>query len=155
MPARRDINLRRVYDHDARGDTGYRVLVDRLWPRGVTKADAALDEWLKDAAPSTELRRWYGHDVERFEEFARRYRAELRRPPTAALDRLLELARTDTITLVTATRDVEHSGARVLQELLATRRHPPRHRRPPPVAPPTTGSVDVIASARPTTRKPR
>ena len=62
---------------------GYRVLVDRLWPRGITKAEAALDEWLKDVAPSTELRRWYGHDVERFDEFARRYRAELRRPPAS------------------------------------------------------------------------
>ena len=93
-----------------------------LWPRGVTKADAALDEWLKDAAPSTELRRWYGHDVERFEEFARRYRAELRRPPaSAAVDRLVELARTQTITLLTATRDVEHSGARVLHEVLTRR----------------------------------
>jgi uncharacterized protein YeaO (DUF488 family) len=154
MPQRHDINLRRVYDHVARGDTGYRVLVDRLWPRGVTKADAALDEWLKEAAPSTELRRWYGHDVARFEEFARRYRAELRRPPTSvAVDRLLDLARTETITLVTATRDVEHSGARVLQELLATRRYPPRHRRP---APSTARSVDgTAAAATPATRRPR
>ena len=61
------------------------MLVDRLWPRGVTKADAHLDEWLKEAAPSSELRRWYDHDVRRFEEFARRYRAELRRPPDRSL----------------------------------------------------------------------
>jgi uncharacterized protein YeaO (DUF488 family) len=119
MPHRRDVHVQRVYaGHDGH-DEGYRVLVDRLWPRGVTKIDAALDEWLKDAAPSTELRRWYGHDVQRFEEFARRYRAELREPPaTLAVDHLREVARTGTLTLVTATRDVEHSGARVLQEHL-------------------------------------
>jgi len=121
MPPRCEIELRRVYDGSDRGDAGYRVLVDRLWPRGITKADAALDEWLKDAAPSTDLRRWYGHDVERFEEFARRYRAELRRPPASmAVDHLVELARTDTITLLTATRDVDHSGARVLHELVTS-----------------------------------
>ena len=120
MP-RRDIQLRRVYDHDDRGDAAYRVLVDRLWPRGMAKADIAMDEWLKDAAPSTELRRWYGHDVDRFDEFARRYRAELRRPPaSAAMDRLIDLARSGTITLLTATRDVEHSGARVLQKHLSS-----------------------------------
>ena len=103
-------------------DDRYRVLVDRLWPRGVTKADAALDEWLKDAAPSTELRRWYGHDVQRFEEFARRYRAELRRPPASiASEHLVELARTEPITLLTATRDVEHSGALVLDRRLTSR----------------------------------
>jgi uncharacterized protein YeaO (DUF488 family) len=98
------------------------VLVDRLWPRGVAKADADLDEWLKEAAPSTELMRWYDYDVQRFEEFARRYRAELRRPPgSVALADLIDLARTRTITLVTATRDVEHSGAQVLKERLTSR----------------------------------
>ncbi len=71
---RRRISIRRAYDTDTGGD-GYRVLVDRLWPRGVRKADAAIDEWLKDAAPTTELRRWYGHEVSRFDEFARRYPA--------------------------------------------------------------------------------
>lgn len=110
------VGLRRVYDT---GDSGYRVLVDRLWPRGVTKTQAALDEWLRDAAPSSDLRRWYGHRVERFEEFARRYRAELRRPPAAAaVDRLVELAHEQPVTLLTATRDVEHSGALVLHEVL-------------------------------------
>jgi uncharacterized protein YeaO (DUF488 family) len=132
MPPRRDIQLRRVYDDD-RGDASYRVLVDRLWPRGIAKADVALDEWLKDAAPSTELRRWYGHDVHRFDEFARRYRAELRRPPaSAAVDRLIGLARTETITLLTATRDVEHSGARVLQGHVARRTSRSRRRPPSP-----------------------
>ncbi|MEO8697588.1 MAG: DUF488 family protein [Acidimicrobiales bacterium] len=116
MPQRREIRIRRVYDDDDRSGEDYRVLVDRLWPRGITKADAALDEWLKDVAPSTELRRWYGHDVGRFREFANRYRAELRRPPaSAAVDRLVEIARTKTVTVLTATRDVEYSGARVLE----------------------------------------
>jgi uncharacterized protein YeaO (DUF488 family) len=122
MPPRREFELRRVYDDNDRGPAGYRVLVDRLWPRGVTKADATLDEWLKEAAPSTDLRRWYGHDVTRFEEFARRYRAELRRPPASvAVDHLIDLARTRTITLLTATRDVEHSGARVLHQVVTSR----------------------------------
>jgi uncharacterized protein YeaO (DUF488 family) len=108
------IRVARVYAHDTHG--GYRVLVDRLWPRGIRKADAGIDEWLQDVAPSTELRRWYGHDVARFPEFARRYRAELRGPPaSSAVDHLLHLARAQAVTLVTATRDVEHSGARVLE----------------------------------------
>jgi uncharacterized protein YeaO (DUF488 family) len=130
MSQRRNVELRRVYDDRA---GGYRVLVDRLWPRGITKAEAALDEWLEDVAPSTQLRRWYGHDVERFDEFARRYRAELRQAPASiAFDRLIDLARTEPLTLLTATRDVEHSGARVLEQLLTSRT--PRSRRPPPVS---------------------
>jgi uncharacterized protein YeaO (DUF488 family) len=116
-----DLEVRRIY-RDDRGDAGYRVLVDRLWPRGIKKADAALDEWLKDAAPSTELRRWYGHDPERFAEFSRRYRVELRRPPASeAVDHLLGVAATRTVMLVTATGDVERSGARVLRDHLAAR----------------------------------
>jgi uncharacterized protein YeaO (DUF488 family) len=132
MPQRRDIELRRVYDDTDRSHAGYRVLVDRLWPRGITKADAALDEWLKEAAPSTDLRRWYGHDVARFEEFARRYRAELRRPPASvAVEHLIELARTHTTTLLTATRDVEHSGARVLHQVVTSRASRPGRRASP------------------------
>lgn len=126
MSQRRDVQVRRVYDEP---DTGHRVLVDRLWPRGITRAAAALDVWLKDAAPSTELRRWYGHHVPRFEEFARRYRIELRESPASdAVDRLVELARTAPVRLVTATRDVEHSGARVLEQVVAGRASP-AHRR--------------------------
>jgi uncharacterized protein YeaO (DUF488 family) len=113
------VELRRVYDAPG-GRDGYRVLVDRLWPRGVAKADLELDEWAKDVAPSTELRRWYGHDVDRFREFARRYRAELRQAPAAAaVDRLAEVARARRLTLLTATRDVDHSGAEVLRRHLA------------------------------------
>jgi uncharacterized protein YeaO (DUF488 family) len=121
LPERHEVELQRVYD-GVRADAGYRVLVDRLWPRGVTRADVALDEWLKDAAPGTDLRRWYGHDVARFDEFARRYRAELRRPPASiAVDHLIELARATRVTLLTATRDVEHSGARILQQVVTKR----------------------------------
>jgi uncharacterized protein YeaO (DUF488 family) len=140
MSPRRDITLHRVYD---RRDAGYRVLVDRLWPRGITRADAALGDWLQDVAPSTELRRWYGHDVARFEEFARRYRAELRLPPASnAVQRLIELAQSRTITLLTATRDVEHSAARVLQKHLTSRASRSRRRAPPAVAVHPISSAD-------------
>ena len=112
--------IRRIYDF-ADTDKGYRVLVDRLWPRGVTKAAAALDEWAKDVAPTRELRRWYGHDPSRFEEFARRYREELRHAPAEeAITRLRALAQEQQVTLVTATRDLERSGARVMLDFLAT-----------------------------------
>jgi uncharacterized protein YeaO (DUF488 family) len=86
------VQVRRAYEDPAQGD-GTRVLVDRIWPRGLTKARAALDEWCKEIAPSTELRKWYGHDPERFEEFGRRYQAELADPERAgALAHLRELA---------------------------------------------------------------
>jgi uncharacterized protein YeaO (DUF488 family) len=114
----RHIRLRPVYD-DPSPEDGRRVLVDRVWPRGLTKDAAHLDEWLKDAAPSTPLRRWYGHRPERFTEFRRRYRAELADPqPAAAIDRLRELTRAGTVTLLTATRDIDRSQAAVLAELL-------------------------------------
>ena len=114
----RQILLRRIYDDPSPAD-GVRVLVDRVWPRGLTKDAAHLDEWIKDAAPSTQLRRWYGHRPERFTEFRRRYLAELADPqPAAALNRLRELTRTRTLTLLTATRDIDHSQAAVLSEQL-------------------------------------
>ena len=114
----RQVFLRRVYD-DPSPDDGLRVLVDRVWPRGMTKNAAHLDEWIKDAAPSTPLRRWYGHRPERFTEFRRRYLIELREAqPAATVDRLRKLARTRPVTLLTATKDVEHSQAAVLLELL-------------------------------------
>lgn len=109
------VRVRRIYDPPEQGD-GTRVLVDRVWPRGLRKADAPYDEWAKDVAPSTELRKWYGHDPDRFEEFRRRYRGEL--DGSSALDRLRELARDGDLTLLTATRSPEHSQARVLCELL-------------------------------------
>jgi uncharacterized protein YeaO (DUF488 family) len=114
----RQILLRRVYD-DPAPDGGLRVLVDRVWPRGLTKDAAHLDEWMKEVAPSTPLRRWYGHRPERFTEFRRRYLAELADPQhAAAMNRLHKLARTRRVTLLTATRDVDHSQAAVLAEQL-------------------------------------
>lgn len=114
-----DVELERIYDVGPRSGPRHRVLVDRLWPRGISKATADLDEWLKDVAPSTELRRWYGHDVELFDEFRRRYRDELRRAPAAyALEALAATAEGDGVLLLTATRDVAHSGALVLEQVL-------------------------------------
>jgi len=112
-----EVSVARVYD--APSARGVRVLVDRVWPRGLSRDKARLDEWCKGVAPSTELRRWYGHDPQRFDEFARRYRDELKRPePSAALTHLRELARRQPIILLTATRQVEISQAAVLAELL-------------------------------------
>jgi len=109
---------RRVYEPPA-GDDGARVLVDRLWPRGVARSAARLDEWCSAVAPSTALRTWYGHDPERFGEFARRYRLELAEPePAAALDRLRALAAERGLTLLTATRRTDISAAAVLAELI-------------------------------------
>ena len=114
-----DVTVRRIYEPPEADAGRARVLVDRLWPRGVAKEAAGIDEWAKDAAPSTELRRWYGHEPERWPEFARRYRDELHRPPASgAVGRLLALARERPLTLVTATRDVDRSGARVLADHL-------------------------------------
>ena len=112
------VQVRRAYEDPAPGD-GTRVLVDRIWPRGLTRARAALDEWCKQVAPSSELRKWYGHDPERFEEFGRRYQAELNEPERArALAHLHELASGRGITLLTATRRPQISEAAVLAGLL-------------------------------------
>jgi uncharacterized protein YeaO (DUF488 family) len=112
------VRVRRVYDQPERSD-GTRVLVDRIWPRGLTKAKAALDDWCKDVAPSTELRKWYGHDPARFKEFGRRYKAELKDPqPADAVAHLRGLARDRPLTLLTATREPEISEAAVLASLL-------------------------------------
>ena len=120
-PAGRSVEIRRVYDKaPSRGI--HRVLVDRLWPRGIAKADAPIDEWVKDVAPSTELRRWYGHEPDKFREFATRYRAELQTGPAKdALGRLRHQSARSRVALVTATRDLEHSGAQVLCAVLTRR----------------------------------
>lgn len=116
-----DVQVRRVYDPPA-SDDGQRVLVDRLWPRGLSKERAHLDDWCKEIAPSNELRKWYGHDPERYGEFARRYRAELDDPErAAALGRLRELAGQGRLTLLTATKRSDISEAAVLAELLGKR----------------------------------
>ena len=113
-----DVRYRRVYDERS-GQDGVRILVDRVWPRGLRKEDAHIDEWLSDVAPSTELRRWYGHDPDRFAEFRRRYLAELRDAEhQAAVQRLRETASRRRVTLLTATRDLEHSQAAVLARWL-------------------------------------
>lgn len=113
------VRVARVYDDPSDND-GVRVLVDRIWPRGLSKQNAAVDEWCKAVAPSTALRQWYGHDPQRFEEFARRYRRELDdADAAAALQHLRELAQARTVTLLTATRDVAISQAAVLADLLA------------------------------------
>jgi uncharacterized protein YeaO (DUF488 family) len=115
------ITAKRAYDPPVRGD-GVRILVDRLWPRGMRKADAHFDEWRKDLAPSTELRRFYGHRPELFDEFSRRYRAELKQEERApAVEHVLRLARRRPVTLLTATHDLEHSGAAVLAAVLRRR----------------------------------
>lgn len=113
------IRLKRAYDPPA-GDDGTRVLVERLWPRGLSKERAALDLWLKEVAPSPELRRWYGHDPQKWPEFRRRYREELRAKETE-VERLAELARRGPVTFVYAARDTERNSATVLKELLESR----------------------------------
>jgi uncharacterized protein YeaO (DUF488 family) len=113
-----DIRVRRVYDEPSPGD-GARVLVDRVWPRGMGKDAARLDDWARDVAPSAELRTWYRHDPAKFGEFRRRYTAELEQPgPREALSRLRDLAAGRPVTLLTATRDLDLSQAAVLAGLL-------------------------------------
>jgi uncharacterized protein YeaO (DUF488 family) len=115
IPAAR-VRLKRVYEPPSPED-GTRVLVERLWPRGVTKAEAALASWERDIAPSAALRKWYAHDAARWDEFRARYLTELRHR-AADLDRLRDLARTGPLTLVFAARDPDHSSAAVLREAL-------------------------------------
>ncbi|MHB8245535.1 MAG: DUF488 domain-containing protein [Acidimicrobiales bacterium] len=109
----------RVYEDPGRLPGEHRVLVDRLWPRGLAKTAVDFDKWEKEVAPSSGLRRWYGHEQGRFVEFTRRYRAELAGEPGASVVlRLAELAAGGHLVLLTATRDVEHSGAAVLQTVV-------------------------------------
>lgn len=112
------IRVRRVYDDPTPAD-GTRVLVDRIWPRGLSKEAANLDDWIKAAAPSTELRKWYGHDPDKFPQFRARYRAELAAPASQqAVAQLRELAADRPLTLLTATKDIDHSHAAVLADML-------------------------------------
>ncbi len=116
--ARPDVRVRRAYE-EAADDDGIRVLVDRLWPRGLPKDRAHLDEWSREVSPSPELRTWYGHEPSRFEEFRSRYQAELEEPERAqALDHLRDLTRRGTLTLLTATKRADISAATVLAEIL-------------------------------------
>jgi uncharacterized protein YeaO (DUF488 family) len=110
------IQLKRAYERPSRGD-GYRVLVDRLWPRGLTKTAARVDLWAKDLAPSTELRRWYGHEPAKWTEFRRRYARELK-GRAALLDELRARAGDGALTLVYSSKETERNNAAALRELL-------------------------------------
>lgn len=111
---------KRVHDPAAPAD-GRRVLVDRVWPRGLKKADAVIDEWRREVAPSSELRRWFGHDPARWDEFVRRYHAELDARPECAQP-LLDAGRRETVTLCFGARDREHNNAVALKSWLEARR---------------------------------
>lgn len=111
-----NVRIKRVYEAAATGD-GFRVLVDRVWPRGVTKQKAAVDLWLKEIAPSTELRKWFGHDPERWDAFCSRYRLELAAQP-ALVDDLRVQAAKGALTLVYSAHDEMHNQAVVLKEVL-------------------------------------
>lgn len=110
------IRIKRTYEPAARGD-GRRFLVERLWPRGIKKEDLDVDAWLKDVAPSTELRKWFGHRADRWAEFKRRYEKELRANPDAWKP-ILDAARKGNVTLLYSARDTEHNGAIVLRDFL-------------------------------------
>jgi len=118
MASKHEVTVRRAYDEPVPAD-GTRVLVDRIWPRGLSKEKAAFDEWCKPVAPSTALRKWYAHDPERFEEFSRRYQSELTDPERAeALQHLRDLTKHGNVTLLTATKHADISEAAVLADLL-------------------------------------
>lgn len=114
-----DVHLKRAYEPADRRD-GRRILVDRLWPRGISKADAGIDEWLKDLAPSTELRKWFGHDPGRWDGFRRRYRKEID-GHAELLKHLRELARKGAVTLIYSAHDEIHNDAVVLRDVLLGR----------------------------------
>jgi uncharacterized protein YeaO (DUF488 family) len=113
------VSLKRAYDPPAKSD-GRRILVDRVWPRGIAKDDLRIDAWLKDLAPSTVLRKWFGHDPAKWEEFKRRYARELEQP-SAAFEELVAKARAGHVTLVFGAKDVEHNNAVALKEHLERR----------------------------------
>ncbi len=118
------LKIKRVYEQSTPSD-GFRILVDRLWPRGLTKSAAHIDEWLKDLAPSDDLRKWFGHRPERWNEFVKRYRGELRSPSHRdGLLRLRSLAARKTVTLVFSARDETHSNAQVLFECIMSQPPP-------------------------------
>ena len=119
---RRPVRLKRVYEEPSLAD-GMRVLVDRLWPRGLSKHDVSADLWLRDAAPSSELRRWLGHDAKRWGRFSRKYKVELARQPEV-LELLEDLRRRAPVTLIFGARDEAHNHAVVLREMLEERSRP-------------------------------
>lgn len=110
------VKIKRVYDPVSPGD-GKRILVDRLWPRGIKKEDAAIDEWLKDIAPSTEIRKWYSHDPAKWGEFRKRYKGELKQK-TEIIDRLRQESKKKTITLLYSAKATELNNAVALKEFI-------------------------------------
>ena len=127
MPERRAVRLKRVYEQPSIAD-GTRVLVDRLWPRGLSKLEASADLWLRDVAPSSELRRWYGHDPRRWRQVSRKYRNELARQ-REVLELLDDLRRRTPVTLIFGAHDARHSHAVVLREVLDERKRTRRSRK--------------------------
>ncbi len=112
------LKIKRAYEERDSSD-GKRILIDRLWPRGLSKAEAGIDEWLKDLAPSTELRKWFGHDPEKWHEFRRRYSEELKDPgKKVLLEKVARMAGQGNVTLVYSAKDTEHSDVKVLQEII-------------------------------------
>tara|TARA_R110000765_G_scaffold75590_1_gene148190 strand:+ start:631 stop:1002 length:372 start_codon:yes stop_codon:yes gene_type:complete len=116
MTGKNNISIARVYNLDAKND-GIRLLVDRLWPRGIAKKEIDLDDWIMEVAPSNELRKWFGHDPEKWDDFRKRYRAELSENPDA-VRRCLDWLRKDNVTLLYGARDKEHNQAVVLRDYL-------------------------------------
>lgn len=110
------IQIKRVYDKPSKSD-GYRILIDRIWPRGVSKEDAKLDDWNKDLAPSTELRKWFDHDPDKFDNFSDKYKKELENN-TEDLKKLRETAKDNTVTLLYGAKDTEHNQAVILKKVL-------------------------------------
>jgi uncharacterized protein YeaO (DUF488 family) len=114
-----NVKLKRAYESPAAAD-GTRVLIDRLWPRGISKKKAALDQWMRDIAPSNQLRKWFGHDPARWNEFRRRYAAEVHKN-SHLLEQLRSVARDGPITLIYSARDEAHNDAIVLRDLILGR----------------------------------
>lgn len=110
------INIKRIYETPDNKD-GYRILIDRLWPRGIAKTEAHIDEWIKEIAPSNELRKWFGHQPELFGEFSKKYKAELK-DKTELLSKIKSIAKKQTVTLLYGAKDTVHNQAVILQEVL-------------------------------------
>ncbi len=117
-----DIQLKRAY-HPAKPSDGFRILVDRLWPRGISKKSARIDLWLKEVAPSTELRKWFAHDPDKWTTFRKRYFQELKKHPDEIAE-ILERIRQGRVSLIYGAKDVEHNDAVALKEYLETRGEP-------------------------------
>lgn len=125
------VQIKRVYD-PASPEDGKRILIDRLWPRGMKKDEAKIDEWIKEIAPSTDLRKWFAHDPERWREFKRRYQQELK-TKSDVIELLRKEARKGTVTLLFSAHDLEHNNAVVLREVIGPRARRERAERRPTV----------------------